>query len=234
MLKKSFWKNYFDVYDYLNLLIPYQDLLRQIVAEANIRPGDYVLDAGSGTGNLSVLLNNQRAIITAIDYSEDGHRLHVSKKTGANIIKTDLTDRLPFPDNYFDRICSNNTIYTIASEKRLQIFKEFLRVLKPGGVIVVSNVIQKFDPFKIYFDHLDQDIKKSGIFRALSNMVRLIIPTVRLLYYNYVIKHEEGIENQRFMSDEEQKNLLLDGGFKNISDNLYVYSNQAILNKASK
>ena len=160
MLKKSFWKNYFDVYDYLNLLIPYQDLLRQIVAEANIRPGDYVLDAGSGTGNLSVLLNNQRAIITAIDYSEDGHRLHVSKKTGANIIKTDLTDRLPFPDNYFDRICSNNTIYTIASEKRLQIFKEFLRVLKPGGVIVVSNVIQKFDPFKIYFDHLDQDIKK--------------------------------------------------------------------------
>jgi len=38
MLGNNFWKRYFKVYDVLNLAIPYQELLKEIVRETIISP----------------------------------------------------------------------------------------------------------------------------------------------------------------------------------------------------
>jgi len=54
MLDSKFWKRYFKVYDVLNLLIPYQELLNTICDELDIKPGEKILEAGCGTGNLAL------------------------------------------------------------------------------------------------------------------------------------------------------------------------------------
>ena len=44
MLDSKFWKRYFKVYDVLNLLIPYQELLNTICDELDIKPGEKILE----------------------------------------------------------------------------------------------------------------------------------------------------------------------------------------------
>ena len=48
MLKSNFWKKYFGVYDVLNLLIPYQELLETICKELDIREGEKAFEVNQG------------------------------------------------------------------------------------------------------------------------------------------------------------------------------------------
>jgi len=52
MLDQKFWAKYFKVYDILNIVIPYQELLSELERELDLNNDDVVLDVGSGTGNL--------------------------------------------------------------------------------------------------------------------------------------------------------------------------------------
>lgn len=59
MLNHKFWKKYFKDYDILNIVIPYQELLKTICEELDIKKGEKILEAGSGTGNFTnVVLEN--------------------------------------------------------------------------------------------------------------------------------------------------------------------------------
>lgn len=235
-LTKAFWDKYFEVYDYLNLLIPYKDLLNSISDELDIKDGDFILDAGSGTGNLSVSLldKNKNISVTSLDSSSAGLNIHRSKKSNASIILSDLTTRLPFPDNHFDKICSNNVLYTIPLEKRLSIIMEFNRVLKPSGKIVLSNLSKNFNPSTIYIDHIKKYYSKQGLVSVFSAILRLLIPTIRLFYYNYLIKNSNRSSPAKFFEKGEQAKLLISAGFKEVSEDMSVYANQALMNSAKK
>ena len=49
--ESEFWEKYFRIYDFLNLLIPYQRLLARIKELLKLKKGDTLLDVGAGTGN---------------------------------------------------------------------------------------------------------------------------------------------------------------------------------------
>ncbi len=234
MLSTQFWKKYFTVYDYLNGVIPYNELLKTIVSELSIMKGDSVLDVGSGTGNLSIELEKQGADVTAIDYSKEGISIHLVKQPHLKIINSDLTCTLPFSDNSFDKIVSNNVIYTLPTSKRGLVFGELFRVLKPGGAIVISNIASGFKPSHVYFDHVRKLIQKKGYISSVIELGKLLVPTIQIFYYNYRIKKEDVSGSYSFMCQDEQVKLLRNSGFKDVSDTKRVYSKQAILNKASK
>lgn len=234
MLHSTFWEKYFEVYDNLNTLIPYQDLLNTIVDELNIKKGEKILDAGSGTGNLAIRLEMYGAVVTGFDSSLEGIAIHRKKQPHVSIISGNLAKQLPFPNNYFDKICSNNTIYTIPKEKRLAIFNEFYRIIKSNGVIVVSNIAVNFTPLNIYLDHIKRSLQRNGLMRTICDIFKLCIPTIRIFYYNYLIKKEHILGLHGFVDENDQRELLKVSGFRNISNNKRVYSNQAILNKAVK
>jgi len=44
MLDTNFWHKYFQVYDVLNLAIPYQELLNSICDELDIKKGERILE----------------------------------------------------------------------------------------------------------------------------------------------------------------------------------------------
>lgn len=230
----EFWTEYFKVYDVLNLVIPYQELLDCIVEKLNIKEGDMVLDAGCGTGNLALKIKEKNANVIGIDNCVEALERYRIKHPTAEIKTHDLTKPLPFPDIFFDKVAINNVTYTLDKESRNAIFKEFRRVLKPGGKIVVSDPRRVMTPVLIYVDAVKKMKKRSGILKTVNVVLKMSKPTVKMLRYNKVIVSESTGGCYDFVEDTELAELLENGGFREISENIFVYSNQAVMNSGVK
>ena len=230
MFDDKFWHDYFKVYDILNVVIPYRELLGTVCDELGIKRGEKILEAGSGTGNLALEIKRRGGDVVSIDNSKEGIKRHILKDAAAKVVFGDLTKKLPFPDNYFDKICSNNTLYTILVSERNAVMKEFYRILKPGGKIVISNLAKNYSPLKIYFGHIKKSIKYGGLLYTIKNIAELIVPTIKMFYYNFLIKKQNKGNNFSFFDTNEQKELLRVSSFTNISENKKIFSDQAVMN----
>jgi ubiquinone/menaquinone biosynthesis C-methylase UbiE len=235
MLDTKFWAKYFRVYDALNQLIPYQELMNEFTEKANllIVGEKKIFDAGSGTGNLSIRLSREGYYPTGIDFSEEGIALHKEKDSKAVVSHGDLTKKLSFGDSSFDGVFSNNVIYTLPEEIRSEVFKEFYRVLKPGGVIVVSNLAEGFKSLAIYSAHIKKSLNQKGIISTLVEVFRFLKPTVKIFYYNILINKEHKGGKYNFLTEQSQAKLFKDAGFEVLGEKR-MYGGQAVFTWGKK
>ncbi len=127
--KKEKYLNSFEIGKLLPLLLDLKD--------------KKVLDVGAGTGRISCELINRGAQVTALDVSEK--ILAVLKKKN-NKIKTIIgeAESLPFEKETFDVVTA---VFLILHLKDPTVFfDEVYRVLKPGGLFLVTNINQKEPP----------------------------------------------------------------------------------------
>ncbi|QQR83811.1 class I SAM-dependent methyltransferase [Candidatus Peregrinibacteria bacterium] len=99
--------------------------------------GKEVLDAGAGTGRLSMKMLKAGANVTALDVSAEMLQ-KIQQKTGQ--IETVLADMeaMPFADNSFDFVFSSMAMVHLKKVDRF--LDECYRIVKEGGLVCILNI----------------------------------------------------------------------------------------------
>jgi len=186
------------------------------VALASLKPGETVLDLGSGGGFDCFLAARQvgdTGKVIGVDMTPDmvsKARMN-AKKIGTNTVEFRLgeIEHLPVADNSADIIMSNCVI-NLSPDKQ-KVYGDAFRVLKPGGRLAISDVVATA-PLP---DEIQQDL---ALLSACVGGAATIDDTVKML-------DEVGFQDIEVIPKEESRKLISEwvpGQSKNAGD--YVVS----------
>jgi demethylmenaquinone methyltransferase/2-methoxy-6-polyprenyl-1,4-benzoquinol methylase len=112
---------------------------RRLTAEAVVRPGDRVLDAACGTGDLAIAAERAGASrVTGLDFSERMLE-RARRKAQLDWVQGDML-ALPFADSTFDVATVGFGVRNVADLELA--LRELRRVLKDGGRVAILEITQ--------------------------------------------------------------------------------------------
>jgi demethylmenaquinone methyltransferase/2-methoxy-6-polyprenyl-1,4-benzoquinol methylase len=143
------------VYDAMNriMTVGLDVRWRRLTVEAVVRPGDRVLDACCGTGDLALAAARRGGRVTGLDFSE--RMLERARRKGPQLewVRGDLLD-LPFEAASFDAATVGFGVRNVADLRAG--LGELRRVLRPGGRLAILEITRPRGPlapfYRLWFD----------------------------------------------------------------------------------
>jgi demethylmenaquinone methyltransferase/2-methoxy-6-polyprenyl-1,4-benzoquinol methylase len=177
-----------------------------------------VLDVCCGTGSLSLelhRLSGGRAAVTGLDFNEAMLSRARAKNSAITFIRGDA-DALPFPDAAFDALTASFAARNLndGGKGLLKYFREFHRVLKPGGSFVNIETSQPDSRFIRSLFH--------AYVRSMTAMVRLPAPEHKAAY-GFLAGTIAA-----FYTPEELSKMILAAGFSKVEARPLMFGAVAI------
>jgi demethylmenaquinone methyltransferase/2-methoxy-6-polyprenyl-1,4-benzoquinol methylase len=139
------------VYDAMNrvMTVGLDRSWRRLAAQAVVAPGDRVLDACCGTGDLALAAEREGGHVTGLDFSP--RMLERARRKSSSIawVQGDLL-ALPFPDGSFDAATVGFGVRNVAGLREGLV--ELRRVLRPGGRLAILEITQPRGALRPFFD----------------------------------------------------------------------------------
>jgi cyclopropane fatty-acyl-phospholipid synthase-like methyltransferase len=151
-----------------------------LVAQANLRAGERVLDLACGTATLTILAKRAQpaAEIHGIDGDANILRIAADKAQAEGLdlkLRQGLADALPYADAHFDRAMSSLFFHHLTRSTKSAAFAQLYRVLKPGGELHIADWGRATDPLmRVAF----LGIQILDGFTTTADNVRGLLPTL--------------------------------------------------------
>ncbi|MBI2159375.1 MAG: class I SAM-dependent methyltransferase [Candidatus Rokubacteria bacterium] len=146
---------------------------RRLIAQAEIRPGQHVLDLGCGTGTLTILLKQAHPGADVRGLDADPVALELARRkaveSGVELrLDRGMSSVLPYAEHAFDRVVSSLLFHHLTRADKEATLREVRRVLRPGGELHVADfgrarnpvmrvaflLVQMLDGFEITSDNV--------------------------------------------------------------------------------
>jgi ubiquinone/menaquinone biosynthesis C-methylase UbiE len=126
-----------------------RELRQRTIALADLHHGETLLDVGCGTGTLAI--EAQRRVgsagrVVGTDPSLEQIARARAKAARRNLpieFQIGVIEDLPFPDQTFDVVFSTLMMHHLPNSLKRQGLTEIVRVLKPGGRLVIADFTRK-------------------------------------------------------------------------------------------
>ena len=117
---------------------------QELIQQANIEPGQNVLDLACGTGTLSIWIKEAypQTDVTGVDGDSTILALATRKADNAHVsVQFDkaMSYDLPYPAAYFDRVVSSLFFHHLSWEDKGRTVQEVYRILRPGAQLHVAD-----------------------------------------------------------------------------------------------
>lgn len=114
---------------------------RQFIKAVDPKPGDFILDAGCGTGAHFSQIGPLVAGIAGVDLSEEmlkraERRISVERIPNVRLLHGDIT-KIEFPSGTFDKVICTSVLQYLNDGECERALLELVRVCKDGGTIVI-------------------------------------------------------------------------------------------------
>jgi len=121
---------------------------RRLAVQAVVQPGDRVLDACCGTGDLAVAAEREGGVVTGLDFSPGMLERARRKSDTVTWVEGDLL-ALPFDDDSFDSATVGFGVRNVADLEAA--LAELRRVLRPGGRLAILEITHPRGLLKPFF-----------------------------------------------------------------------------------